>query len=116
MKRLFLLVASLLCLSGVLHLVKVFAYPIDLNAILAVIVTAVFGLAYLVIGVLMFRIPERVMWAGAVASFLGLLLTLIGMKPNPNGYVIAFILLDLLVVVACAYILLKGRERIHRVG
>jgi hypothetical protein len=116
MKALFNLVSGLLGLSGILHLVKVFAYPIDAGALLPVIVTALFGLAYLVIGYLLFRRGERLLWAGLVVPLLGLLLTLVGMKPNPDFYVIAFIVLDVLVVAACSYLLVQGRAGLHRRG
>jgi len=114
MKRMFNLVAILLCLSGVLHLIKVFTS--DQNAMLAVVLTALFGLAYLVIGILMFRMPERMLLFGAVIPFIGLLLTLIGMRPNPDRFIIAFVILDVLVVAACVYMLIKGRAPIRRVS
>lgn len=114
MKALFNLVAALLCISGVLHLVKVFVYPIDPNAIVAVVLTVLFGLAYLAIGVMMFRSAERMMILGAVIPAIGLLLTLVGMKPNPDWFIIAFIILDVLVVAACAYFLYTGKSPIRR--
>ncbi len=116
MKLLFKLIAGLLCISGVLHLVKVFAYPIDPNSSVAVILTGLFGLAYLVIGVLMFRSPERMLWPGAIVPFIGLLLTLIGMKPNPDGFIVAFIVLDILIVAGCVYSLIRARSPISRVS
>ncbi len=118
MKGFFNLVSALLCISGVLHLVKVFAYPINPTAILAVILTALFGLAYLAIGILLFRNTrdDRLIWAGAIAPFIGLLLTLIGMKPNPDFFIIAFIVLDVVVVLCCVYLLVKGRAPVRRVS
>lgn len=116
MKRFFYLIAFLLCLSGVLHLVKVFAYPMDPNSMVAIILTGLFGLAYLVIGVLMFRAPERMLWSGAIFPLIGLLMTLIGMKPNPDGYTISFIVLDVLVIAGCVYSLIRARSPIRRVS
>ncbi len=116
MKALFYLLSGLLGLSGILHLVKVFANPIDTSAMLPVIVTALFGLVYLVIGVLLFMRGERVLWAALLFPLVGLLLTLVGMRPNPGSMVIAFIVLDVLVIAGCAYLLAQGRARLHRRG
>jgi hypothetical protein len=110
MKQLFNLVAALLCLSGVLHLIKVFAYPLDPNSTLAIVITLLFGLAYLVIGGMMFRNPEPMVLWGAVVPAIGLILTLIGMRPNPDWFIISFIVLDVLVIAACIYIYFKGRN------
>jgi hypothetical protein len=115
MKRLFNLVGALLCLSGVLHLIKVFAYPLDPNSVVAVILTVVFGLAYLVLGILIFRTPERLLWAGTIIPLVGLVITLIGMKPNPDWFIIAFIVLDVLVIGLCGFMLFQGRSPIRRV-
>jgi hypothetical protein len=116
MKQMFNLVAILLCLSGVLHLVKVFAYPIDPNSSVAVILSVLFGLAYLVIGILIFRTAERRIWAGVVVPSIGLLLTLIGMKPDPDWFTIAFVLLDVVIIAVCVYLIIKGRAPIRRVS
>jgi hypothetical protein len=115
MKVFFNLVAALLCISGVLHLVKVFAYPIDPNATVAVVLTVLFGLAYLAIGILMVRSAERMMVLGVVIPAIGLLLTLVGMKPDPDWFIIVFIVLDVLIVAACVYFLYKGNSPIRRV-
>lgn len=116
MKALFNLLSALLGLSGILHLVKVFSSPIDPSAMLPAVVTGLFGLAYLVIGFLLFKRGERVLWAGLLVPLLGLLLTLVGMKPNPDYFVIAFIVLDVLVIAGCAYLLAQGRAGLHRRG
>ncbi len=42
--------------------------------------------------------------------------TLVGMKPNPGSMVIAFIVLDVLVIAGCAYLLVQGRAGLHRRG
>ena len=114
MKALFNLLSALLSLSGVIHLVKVFAYPIDPSVMMAVIVTGLFGVAYLVIGYLLFRRGERVLWAGVVFPLLGLLLTVLGMKPPPGFFVISFIVLDILIVAGCAYLLIQGQAGLSR--
>jgi hypothetical protein len=117
MKGLFNLTSALLCISGLLHLMKVFAYPVDPNAMVAVVLTALFGLVYLAIGILLFRnkSDDRLIWAGAVAPLVGLVLTLIGMRPNPDFFITAFIVLDVLVIGLCAFLLYKGRSPIGRV-
>ncbi len=118
MRRFFYLISALLCISGLLHLIKVFAYPINPTAVIPVILTALFGLVYLGIGILLFRNTkdERLIWAGAVAPLIGLILTLIGMKPNPDFFVISFIILDIVVIACCAYLLFKGRSPVRRVS
>ncbi len=115
MKGIFYTAGGLLCLDGLLHLVKVAVGPWT-NATAAMVLTALFGLAYLAIGVMLIRVRESMVWSGLILPVVGLLLTIIGLKPNPDVYTIAFIVLDVLVIAACGYLLYLQRAPIHRVS
>jgi hypothetical protein len=115
MKRLFILAATILGLSGILHLARLFSSPIDTAAIIPVIVIALFGVGYLVIAYLLFRHRDSGVLAGVIVPLIGLMVTLLGMRPNPDWLTQAIIVLNILSIAVCGYILLAGRGTLKRV-
>jgi hypothetical protein len=115
MKPLFYLTSALLGLDGLLHIVKISSSGFNSATMLPWIVTGLFGIAYLVIAFLVFRRSRQALWASLIAPLIGLLLTLLGMKPNPDSYTISFIVLDALVIGLSAYLLFVGRASLGRV-
>ncbi len=72
------LAGGLLLLTGCLHLVS--AAVVDFEA--TSIITIVFGLIYLVIGVFLSRNGRAILWYGAILPLIGMLLSIVGMLMN----------------------------------
>jgi len=101
MKSLRNLASILLLLSGVLHLVSVALMKFETTSIISI----VFGLVYLVLGILLFQNNRAVLWSAAIVPLLGLLLAAIGMIMNPTLLGAVFILLDLIISGCCFYLI-----------
>lgn len=106
MKTIRSLGASLLLLSGALHLTSAVLAQFDP----ASIITIVFGVAYLAIGFFLFRNGRITLWFGAIVPLVGLLLATIGMLMKPTMLGVLFIAIDI-IVAACCFILIFRKER-----
>ena len=95
------LAAGLLLLTGTLHLVSLLFGKFETTSI----ITLIFGIAYLIIGFLLFRNGRVILWFGAIVPLVGLLLAVIGMVMNPSLLGAIFIGIDI-VIVACCFILI----------
>jgi hypothetical protein len=103
MKTLRNLAGGLLLLTGVLHLISVALTKFEPTSI----ITIVFGLAYLVIGILLFQNGRVILWLAAIVPLVGLLLAMVGMFTNPSLLVAAFILIDIIISACCFYLLFR---------
>jgi hypothetical protein len=101
------LAIALLALTGAVHV----AYLINLpNAAPGpVVITALFGIAYLVIAFFVFRENKRALWFGTIVPLLGLLLTLPGLLTAPTPLSIFFVVVDAIVIACCAYLIYKSK-------
>jgi hypothetical protein len=95
--------AGLLLLTGVLHLLSVALVKFETTSIISI----VFGLAYLLIGVLLFRTGRAILWFGAIVPLVGLLLAAIGMTMNPTLWGGLFILIDIIVAACCFWLIFR---------
>jgi len=100
------LAASLLLLTGVLHLVSVAFGKFEPTSI----ITLVFGAAYLVIGFLLFRNGRITLWFGAVVPLIGLLLAVAGMFMKPTLLGGIFIAIDMAVVACCFSLIVRKAQ------
>jgi hypothetical protein len=111
MERIRYLAAGLLLLTGVVHVLQIFAGPFSTGTL----ITVVFGLVYLLIGVYLFVRAHRKWYiAGTVMPLLGVLLTVLGML-QAHAYAmlqIFFIVVDILVVVGCLYLVTRGNKQL----
>ncbi len=99
------LAAGLLLLSGLLHLVSAFLVKFEPT----VIITIIFGAAYLAIGYFLLRSSRTVLWFGAIVPLVGLLMATIGMVMNPTLLGAVFIAIDALVAIGC-FVLIFRKE------
>jgi hypothetical protein len=103
MKTIRKLAGGLLVLTGVMHLISTAFTKFEMTSI----ITIVFGLAYLVIGFLLFKRGRVILWLAAIVPLVGLLLAAIGMLSNPTLLGAAFILIDIIVASCCFYIITR---------
>jgi hypothetical protein len=106
MKSIRNLAASLLLLSGTLHLVSVAASKFEPTSSIAL----VFGAAYLVIGCLLFRGGRLILWLGAVVPLIGLLLAVAGMFMEPTLLGGIFIAIDIAVAAGCFWLIFRQAQ------
>ena len=108
MKNLFYLAGGLLVLGGVLHVANLLVDP-------GAVLLTIFGAAYLVIGFLLILQRDLGVPLAVIVPGFGLLLAILGLRPNQDAFSTAFIIIDALVVALSAYMLLAGRGRLGRV-
>lgn len=108
MERIRYLAGGLLVLTGVVHVLQLLAQPFNVNGV----ITVIFGVLYLLIGVFLFRRAHRNWYiAGTVLPMLGILLTVLGMLMAQayNILQIFFVVVDVIVAVCCIY-LVTGKK------
>lgn len=101
------LAVALLALTGVVHIAQL--ATLSNNPIAPVVVTALFGIAYLVIAFYIYRENKRALWFGAIVPLVGLLLTLPGMFAAPTTLSMFFVVVDAIVIACCAFLIYKSR-------
>jgi hypothetical protein len=104
MKTIRVLAASLLLLTGILHLVTTALTKFDATFI----ITIVFGLAYLAIGYFLFRQGRTILWFGAIVPLVGLLLAFVGMLTTPTLLGAFFIAIDVIIIACCSILLFRA--------
>ncbi len=109
MKTIQYLAAGLLLFTGALHVAQMAVMPLD--AVL--IVTVIFGIAYLAIGVFVLRDSRTAYYAGAIVPLIGLALASLNMATTPTLLGALFMATDVVVIGCCVYLLLKVRPGAH---
>jgi hypothetical protein len=104
MKTVRYLAAGLLVLTGVVHVAQLLT---GINGPTGI--TALFGVAYLVIAFYIYRGSKRIYWASAILPLLGLLFTLPTVLSAPTTLAIFFVVVDALVVACCAYLIYRSK-------
>ena len=102
------LAAGLLCLTGILHVAQLVLE--ELNA--KIIITALFGVAYFIIGVLLFQDNKTSYYFGAILPLIGLLLGIREMLMNPTFFMALFIGIDAVIVPSCFYLIFKSKQSV----
>ena len=97
------LTAGLLALTGIVHVAQLI-YGFDS----AIIVTAVFGLAYLAIAWFIYKGKRTAYWFGAFLPLLGLVGSIPGMLAAPSLLVGFFIIVDAVEIGLCVYLIYKS--------
>jgi hypothetical protein len=103
MKTIRNLAAGLLLFTGVLHLISVTLVKFDPTSV----ITIFFGLAYLVIGIFLFRGGRTILWLGAIVPLVGMLLAIIGMLMQVTLLGITFIIIDVVIIACCFYLIFR---------
>jgi hypothetical protein len=104
MNRIRYLAAGLLCLTGVIHVAR-----LGLADAPALIVVA-FGVAYLIIGGLLFRNNKSAYYLGAIAPLIGLCVGPV-ILTNPPILVAALLgAIEIVVVINCLYLIKRLRS------
>ena len=107
MKTIRYLAVGLLLLTGLLHVTQLITTTVFDGAIL---ITVIFGIIYLLLGVLLFRGSRIVLWLGAILPLVGLLLASVGMLTKPTILGGLFMVIDI-AIAACCFTLLFRKER-----
>jgi len=105
MNRIRYLAAGLLCLTGALHVAQLAVAKLDASVVIAVL----FGVAYLVIGLFLFRDNRTTYYLGAIIPLIGLALATLGMLTHPTLLAAIFIAIDVVVVLSCFYLIFKNK-------
>ena len=105
MNRIRYLAAGLLCLTGALHVAQLAVAKLDASVVIAVL----FGVAYLVIGLCLFRDNRTTYYLGAIIPLIGLALATLGMLTHPTLLAAIFIAIDVVVVLSCFYLIFKNK-------
>lgn len=108
MNRIRYLAAGLLGLTGVLHVAQLVTAKLDAS----VVITVLFGVAYLVIGFFLFRDNRTAYYCGAIVPLVGLALATLGMLTNPTLLAAIFIAIDVVVVLCCFYLIQKSKRSV----
>ena len=107
MKTLRLIAGALLVITGVLHVVGYFQAPDDP----ASIGTLVFGFIYGTIGVLLFTKKLYPVYLGLILPLIGMTTVLIKFGfPALKSMMTLLLLIDVVVIVICAYLILKRKS------
>ncbi len=104
MKRIRYLAASLLCLTGIIHVARLGL------ADAPVVIVVVFGVAYLIIGGLLFRNSKIAYYFGAIVPLIGLCVGPV-ILTNPPILLAAFLgAIEIAVVVSCFSLIKRSRS------
>ncbi|MCX8124060.1 MAG: hypothetical protein N3F66_07845 [Spirochaetes bacterium] len=106
-QRLTLAAGILLIISGCTHLTQLIVYEHHGHVIAA----SLFGLAYLLIGILLVIEKQWALWIAALLPLIGGILGILRfilMHANPFSFF--HVLLDIVIVPFCLYVLIRKRE------
>ena len=105
MSRIRYLAAGLLCLAGVIHVTQLVMVELDAE----IVISALFGVAYLIIGILLFQDNKTSYYAGAILPLIGALLGTMILLMEPTVLMAFLIAIDAVVVPSCFYLIFKSR-------
>ena len=104
MERIRLVAGWLLVVSGVVHVLQVFRGAFNV----VVFITLLFGILYMLVGVLLLTDPRRVWYiTGIVIPMLGIMAAVLGAVSAQalNWLLFFYIVMDLVVMVCCFYLI-----------
>jgi peptidoglycan/LPS O-acetylase OafA/YrhL len=105
MKRIRFAAAGMLVLAGLLQILEVGAA----DAAPSAIITAVFGILYIVIAIFLFRDNLLFYYAGAAVPLAGLLYAIATLILLPSPQTFFFIVADLVTAGCCAYLISRNQ-------
>lgn len=108
MKKIQLLAAGLLLLTGALHVIQV---TTGASVDAAIIITVTFGVIYLALGFLLFRRGRTVYWFAAILPLVGLAFAAVGMLMQPTLLGAIFMVIDIAISACCFYLIFKNVKR-----
>ena len=104
MNRIRYLAASLLCLTGLIHVGRLGMVDAP------VVIVVSFGAAYLILGGLLFRNNKKACYFGAIVPLIGLCVGPAILK-NPPSLFAAFLgVIEIVVAVSCFFLIKKSRS------
>ena len=108
MERIRLVAGWLLVVSGVVHVLQLFRGAFNVG----VFITVLFGILYLLIGVLLLTNPKRIWFImGIVIPLLGILLSTLGaLSASAMSWLLLFYIVVDVVVVVCCIFLVTGKK------
>ena len=106
MNRIRYLPASLLCLAGALKVVQPVVVELDAK----VVIVTLFGVAYLIIGILLFRDNKTAYYVGAIVPLIGIFLATLDLLMNPTTLMAFLIANDAVIVPSCFYLIVKSKS------
>jgi len=110
MKTIRYLAAGLLLFTGLLHVIQIITTKVIDTA---TVITVIFGIIYLGLGVLLLRSGRIILWLAAILPLVGLLLAAVGMLTKPTMLGALFMVIDI-AIAACCFTLLfrKGQKKL----
>ena len=103
MKRIRYLAASLLCLTGIIHVARLGL------ADAPVVIVVVFGVAYLILGGLLFRNNKIAYYFGAIVPLIGLCVGPVILTNPPILFATFLGAIEIVVVVSCFSLIKRSR-------
>jgi len=107
MKAIRYLTVALLILTGIVHIAQL--STISNKPAGSVVITALFGVAYLVIAFFIFKENKKALWFGAILPLIGLVLTLPGLFIASTTLGMFFVVVDSIVIACCAYLIYRSK-------
>ncbi len=107
MNRIRYLAASLLCLTGIIHVARLGMAQLDAAF---VTMAVIFGVVYLVIGGFLFRNNKTAYYFGAIVPLIGLCGGLVGMLTNFTIWMAFLIAIDAVIVLSCFSLIKRSRS------
>ena len=107
MRRIRIAAAGLLVLAGLVEMLELAGPGAGGNAV----ITALFGLAHLATGILLFRGTGLVLYAGIAVPLAFTLLMLASLVIQPNPQAGFYIAADLVIAACCAYLVYRGQAQ-----
>ena len=106
MNRIRYLAASLLCLTGIIHVVQ----PVVAEFEAKVVILTIFGVAYLIIGIFLFRDNKTAYYFGAILPLIGIFLGTMDLLMNPTTLMAFLIAIAAVIVSSCFYLIFKSKQ------
>ena len=106
MSRIRYLAASLLCLTGIIHVAQLAVVELEAK----VVIVALFGVAYLIIGIFLFRDNRTSYYFGAILPLIGIFLGTMDLLMNPSTLMAFLIAIDAVIVSSCFYLIFKSKQ------
>lgn len=100
------LAGTLMLLTGAAHVALLAMRPMSPE----LAITAAFGVAYVLIGIFLWRGARAALWAGLILPAIGAALSFVANPPGKGGWTplgTAFVAIDIVVVLACLWLLMR---------
>ncbi|MDY6966666.1 MAG: hypothetical protein SVM80_12020 [Halobacteriota archaeon] len=106
MSRIRYLAAGLLCLTGIIHVALLALVEFEAK----IVITVLFGVTYLVIGIFLFKDNKTSYYLGAIVPIIGASLGVVDLLMNPSMLMAFLIAIDAIIVPSCFYLIIKDKQ------